>query len=244
MNTIGLMRPFSVIVPTFNELRNMHILIPRLKNFPAKIKYEIIVVDDNSPDGTGRYVMNCSKRDKKIKLVSRLGKRGLSSAVVDGVKKAQYDFIVVINADFQHDERMIPTLISELEHNDLVVATRRVVKPRKRLRERFAFFRSDVARFLAKSFLGVRLKDPMSAYFAFRKKMFDKIYNRLKPRGFEFLIEFYIKANPKKISEIEYVFRDRKHGASKLKFPIIIAFLIQLLELKIYELTQKSSLKK
>ncbi len=229
----------SIILPTLNERENLVLLLNRVKNILKKSAYEIIVVDDNSVDGTWQYVMSCAKKDKRIRLIRRLDKKGLSSAIFDGVNTAKGELIVVMDADLQHDESIIPEMLSKLKTNELVVGVRRMILEEKTLKDNFRLFRSGVAAFMARLALGDKLKDPLSGFFAFRKPLFARVKKDLRPIGFKFLIDFYVKSNPKKISEVEYVFGKRNYGRSKLSSKVMMCFFTQICNLVFFKLKKR-----
>jgi len=225
---------FSIILPTFNEKNNIIKLLSLLKNILINYSYEIIVVDDNSSDGTWQFVKEYSKKNKRVRLLRRTKKKGLSSAIRDGIRKAKNEYVVVMDADGQHDEKILPKIIKEIQNNDLVVASRR----------KWSKFstRSKFAKFISKTVLGVRLSDPLSGYFALRKTLFNKIDKELKPKGFKFLLEFYVKAKPTRVKEVFFDFKDRKKGKSKQSIKVMIDFLISVIHLFVYKLKKRSNL--
>ena len=170
----------SIILPTYNESQNIVSMLKSIsENIPKDLFTETIVVDDNSPDGTGKivedYIQNFKKiAENTIDVIHRKAKNGLSSAILNGIQNAKGDTIIVMDSDFSHPPQIIPKLIDALKQYqcDLVVASRYITGgniqgwtvKRKLL--------SKVATLIAKKGLGVKTKDPMSGFFAFKKKCY------------------------------------------------------------------------
>jgi dolichol-phosphate mannosyltransferase len=220
----------SIIIPTYNESQNILNVLKSIGDIiPKNIFTEAIVVDDNSPDGTGRIVEDYLKNVKKIAgytidVIHRTTKNGLSSAILSGIQRATGDTIVVMDSDLSHPPQIIPKMIDALKKYqcDMVVASRYITggqingwnKKRKLL--------SKVATMIAKKGLGVKTNDPMSGFFAFKKGIlkglnFDAI-------GFKILLEILVKKRELSVKEIPYTFQNRTFGSSKLDFSIIINY--------------------
>ena len=220
----------SIIIPTYNESQNILNVLKSIGDIiPKNIFTEAIVVDDNSPDGTGRIVEDYLKNVKKIAgytidVIHRTTKNGLSSAILSGIQRATGDTIVVMDSDLSHPPQIIPKMIDALKKYqcDMVVASRYITggqingwnKKRKLL--------SKVATMIAKKGLGVKTSDPMSGFFAFKKGIlkglnFDAI-------GFKILLEILVKKRELSVKEIPYTFQNRTFGSSKLDFSIIINY--------------------
>jgi len=223
----------SVILPTYNEKENIRKVIRRiLKVFDRNgIKGEVVVVDDNSPDGTWKIVENISKREKRVRLLRRVGKKGLASAVLDGVRRARGNIICVMDADLSHPPETIPDLLNNLGRWDMVVASR-YVKGGKI--EKWSWGRrilSRVAALAATPLSG--LKDPLSGFFLFRKSILKG--KNLKPKGFKICLEILVRCSPR-VREIPYTFSGRKLGKSKLSMKEILNFLLHISSLYIFKL--------
>jgi len=220
----------SIIIPTYNESQNILNVLKLIGDIiPKNIFTEAIVVDDNSPDGTGRIVEDYLKNVKKIAgytidVIHRTTKNGLSSAILSGIQRATGDTIVVMDSDLSHPPQVIPKMIDALKKYqcDMVVASRYITggqingwnKKRKLL--------SKVATMIAKKGLGVKTNDPMSGFFAFKKGIlkglnFDAI-------GFKILLEILVKKRELSVKEIPYTFQNRTFGSSKLDFSIILNY--------------------
>jgi len=203
----------SIIVPTYNEVESLPFLADRIHSCLCEFDYELIVVDDNSPDGTGALAEELA-REKPIKVVHREGKLGLASAVIDGFNHASGDVLGVIDADLQHPPEHIPELFRAIDGADIVIASRYVdgggVEGWTITRE----FISRGAKF-APQFLFAKIrtvKDPLSGFFLFRKKAIEDI--ELNPVGYKILLEILVKGNHNGIAEVPYVFKGRERGTS------------------------------
>lgn len=205
----------SIEIPTYNESENLPGLIEEIENLG--INCEIIVIDDNSPDGTASVADDLAKIYPNIKVVRRAKKSGISSAVQDGLEVAEGNIIVVMDADHQHPPSTIKNLYSKIkEGNDIVVASRYVSGGGA---EKFSFFRkltSKVATALAHVMLRETklITDPLSGFFAFRKDVVKGA--DIGSNGYKILLEILVKGNGKNLVEVPYTFGTRTNGKSKL----------------------------
>ncbi len=225
-----------MVIPTYNERENLEELIIRINNALKGFKYEVVVVDDNSPDGTAELAEELSRR-YPIKVVRRPGKLGLASAVLDGVRACSGGLIVVMDADLQHPPELIPKMVYEaLNGYDLVIASRYVEGGtisgwgiHRRLISRVAIL---LAKLLIPRARGV--KDPISGYFLFRREVVSSVMNDLSPRGFKILLELLVKGRYSKVAEVPYEFRVRLRGRSKLGLGELIDYVVSLINLTPY----------
>ena len=224
----------SIILPTYNERESLPKAIDIIsKNlYEYKNQFEIIVVDDDSPDKTYQLVKSISEEKPWVHLIHRVQEKGLSSAIVSGFSSANGGFLVVMDADMQHDAAILPDFLKAFkESNDIVIGSRRVEGGGI---ENWSFhrrFTSWVAALLAKLILPVKVKDPMSGYFGLRKEVFETIIPSINPRGFKILLEFLAHSKEYKIKEIGYVFRDRQYGRSKFSTKTVLDYLLAIYEL-------------
>ena len=204
----------SVVLPTYNERENISGIIGRLSKILRK-NYEIIIVDDNSPDGTWEIVRNISSGNKKVRLILRKNKRGIASAFRDGTSKAKGEIIVWMDADLTHPPEIIPKLLGNLWDNDIVIASR-YVKGGKDSRNFIRALASRTANFFACLLLG-SVKDFTSVFVAIRREVFKEI-SIADSRHAEFFIKFIYDAKRKgyKLAEVPYAQHERKKGTSKL----------------------------
>ena len=207
------MKNVSIIIPTYNEAKNLPLLVEEIFNIIDKneIDLELIFVDDNSPDGTGQ-IAESLKIKYSIKVIHRAGKLGLGSAVIEGFKLSDRPYLGVMDADLSHDPVIINQLINSLNGNDIVIGSRfkegSVVEDRSLVRRLI----SGTGVFLAKLLTGVN--DPLSGYFLFRRDVINDV--ELKTVGYKILLEILVKGKFKNIKEFPYTFRMRKYSASKL----------------------------
>ena len=212
----------SIIIPTYNESENIIQILKSIEeHLPKDITAEAIVVDDNSPDGTGKIVEDYindgqNKVGYTVDVIHRKTKSGLSSAILDGIQHSSGETVVVMDSDFSHPPKIIPQLIEEMENSkcDIVIASRFVPgggidgwsTKRKLI--------SKTATGIAKAGLGVNESDPMSGFFAFKRKILDGI--KFDAIGYKMLLEILVKTKGAKVKEIPYTFTDRTRGSSKL----------------------------
>ncbi|MBU43441.1 MAG: hypothetical protein CMN76_09500 [Spirochaetaceae bacterium] len=223
----------SVILPTYNESTNLPILLGNLKTTLSEISHEILVVDDNSPDRTWEIAEEIAGKDDSIRVIRRITDRGLSSAVITGMEVAEGEIFAVMDADLQHDENLLPRMVSTLEEGyDLVVGSRAEEGGSYGQWSKRRRFISWVATFLARVFLPLEIKDPMSGFFALKREVFEDSANLINPRGFKILLEFIGRARNLKMRELGYHFRNRQHGETKLSGSVVRNYLVALFDLR------------
>jgi len=221
----------SIIVPTYNESQNIVGILKSIHdNIPKGVCTETIVVDDNSPDGTGKivedYISNIKKiAENTINIIHRKAKNGLSSAILNGIQTARGDTIVVMDSDFSHPPQIIPKMIDTFKQYqcDLVVASRYITGGNIQGWTVKRKLMSKIATSIAKNGLGIKTKDPMSGFFAFKKNIIKEL--NFDALGYKILLEMLVKTKGIRIKEIPYTFENRKLGASKLDNSIIIDYL-------------------
>src|SRR5262245_6904119 len=215
----------SVIVPTYREAQNLPVLVPRVAAALAQAQYsfEIVIVDDNSPDATPQVCAELAKQFP-VRLEVRTSERGLSSAVVHGMRLARGDTLVVMDADLSHPPEKIPELVQTLHAGaDFVIGSRYVRGGATA--EGWGLFRwlnSKVATLLAWPLTSAR--DPMAGFFALRRTTFEAADN-LDPIGYKIALELLIKCRCKAVREVPIYFENRLHGSSKLSFKEQINYL-------------------
>jgi dolichol-phosphate mannosyltransferase len=204
----------SIVIPTYNEKENLPVLLERIfyvfsKN---KISGEVIIVDDNSPDGTGLLANSLQKKYPGLRVIHRKGKLGLSSAVLEGFRLAKGDVLGVMDADLSHPPEKIPEMLEAIQKGaDIVIGSRYVKGGGIEGWSAYRKLQSRVAVLLARSFTSV--KDSMSGFFLVKKSCLKE---NLDPNGFKILLEILVKADCKKIREIPITFVNRRKGKSKL----------------------------
>jgi dolichol-phosphate mannosyltransferase len=227
-----------VVVPTFNERDNIDILIERLDRVLQGIDWEVVFVDDDSPDGTAQHVRALAERDRRTRCIRRIGRRGLSSACIEGMLSTSAPLIAVIDGDLQHDESLLPrmrdTLKQDLGQNsaDVVIASRYVGTGSPEglssdRRRRLSVFGARLARRLVKA----DVADSVSGFFMLRRELLDEVAPRLSGVGTKILIDILASApRPLRVVELPYRFRARDHGESKLDAFTKIEYLLLLAE--------------
>ncbi|MEE8659370.1 Undecaprenyl-phosphate 4-deoxy-4-formamido-L-arabinose transferase [Acetobacteraceae bacterium EV16G] len=224
----------SIIVPCFNEAGNIQLFYTAICKVLTDTAWEIIFVDDDSPDGTSRIVTSIAQQDARVRLLRRVGRRGLSSAVIEGVLASTAPLLVVMDGDMQHDESILPQMISPLRENrqDITVASRHMEGGDSAgLAHRGRHLLSRTGIRLGQIFLKHPLTDPMSGYFAFRRDCFSQALPKLTGTGFKILLEMLL-ALPRSVrmGEVPFVFRERHAGESKLGPIVLFQFLGMLVE--------------
>jgi len=220
----------SIIIPTYNESQNILQILRSIKdNLPKNFVTQAIVIDDNSPDGTGKLVEDYLKNIKKmadytIEIIHRKAKDGLGSAILKGIQHAKGDTIVVMDCDFSHPPHIIPKLIESIKkyQYDIVVASR-YIKGGKI--QGWSLKRKTMSKFatlIAKKGLGIDTKDPMSGFFAFKRSIIKGL--NIDAIGYKFLLEILVKTKGVTIKEIPYTFQDREFGSSKLSIRTIFDY--------------------
>jgi dolichol-phosphate mannosyltransferase len=222
----------SVVVPTYNERENITELIKRIESALKGTKFEVIIVDDGSPDGTAEAAEELNKLYGNIRVHRRHGKMGLASAIMDGIELASSKIVAVIDADLQHPpEALLEMLRRIMEGNDLVVASRYVEGGGIEGWGRGRRLISKVARELAHLLLPEtrKVKDVMSGYFMLRRDILLGV--KLDLKGYKILLEILLKAKYRSVVEVPYTFKPRIRGESKLRFKEILNYLHLLLRL-------------
>jgi dolichol-phosphate mannosyltransferase len=222
----------SIIIPTYNERENVREIARRIAMVLTSRDYEIIFVDDDSPDGTWKVIEEMEAEDQRVRLYHRIGRKGLSSAVVDGCGVAKGQTLVVMDADLQHDETIIPSMVERLRDFEVVVGTRHADGGSTGTFTWYRRFMSHMATMAVRWLLGVSVSDPMSGFFALRHSLFDRISSELQPRGFKILLEVLWRGRVQEIAEVGYTFRNRIAGESKLDSTVILDFLVSLASMR------------
>jgi dolichol-phosphate mannosyltransferase len=222
----------SIVSPTYNEADNLEPLVKELATALAGSDYEIVVVDDDSPDLTWRRAEELGRCFPQVRSLRRTQNRGLSSAVIEGFNVARGEMVACMDADLQHDPVILPWMLRELDQGaDLVVGSRYVEGGGTGEWSWSRWISSWVATRLARILLHVNLKDPMSGFFLMRRSDFLKVRDRLDVQGFKILLEIVACLQPKRIVEVPYTFRNRRVGKSKLSRIVVRQYLQQLWKL-------------
>ena len=222
-----------MIVPTYNERENIDLLLDRLGAVLADLDYEIIVVDDDSPDLTWELAEARAASDGRLRVLRRVGRRGLSSAVLDGMTASRGSVLAVMDADLQHDEEALPEIISAVldEGAEVCLGTREAPGGSYGEFGPMRHVLSWVGAQLARRALGITVTDPMSGYFAVSRERFDAVRGSINPRGFKIMLELVARGPRPRIAEVPYRFRSRINGQTKLTSSVAGAYLLALADL-------------
>ena len=223
----------SIIVPTFNERANIAELITRLSACLVGIAWEVIVVDDDFADGTAEAVHAIARSDRRVRCIQRIGRRGLSSACIEGLLASSAPYLAVMDADMQHDETLLPHMLGLLRQSelDIVIGSRHVAHAGIGQSTTFRAWLSFVATKLSQLCLRVELADPMSGFFMIRREAFHGAVRRLSAIGFKILLDLYASTpRPLRGKELPYSFRARYTGESKFDTLVAWEYLLLLLD--------------
>jgi dolichol-phosphate mannosyltransferase len=228
---------FALVIPTLNEAGNIPTLFQRVQAAlaPVNIDYELIVVDDNSQDGTAAVVREHSALDPRIRLLVRKGERGLAGAVIHGWKHTDANWLGVIDADLQHPPEILPELLTSIRHgNDIAIASRYVTKNSvtnwNKMRQLIS--RCGTLATVPLQRPGLRIKDPLAGFFVVRRECIEGI--DLQPQGFKILLEILVRGRIRKAQEIPFQFSQRHAGASKADVKVALQYLSLLGKLSRY----------
>ena len=223
----------SIIVPCYNERANVRPLVARLDTALRGVAWEAVFVDDDSPDGTAAELRDLAATDARVRCIRRIGRRGLSSAVVEGALSSSAAFIAVIDGDLQHDEARLPDLLDAVRAGaDIAVGSRHVPGGDSAgLAGAWRHRISAAGTRLAQRALPVPLHDPMSGYFLLRRPLFEALAPRLTAQGFKILLDLVLSAPaPLRVAEVACQFRPRTAGRSKLDVLVLLQFAALLLD--------------
>lgn len=222
----------AVIVPTYQERANLPALLSTLTAILQDIAYEIVIVDDNSPDGTGAFARKLARDDPRIRVIRRLGRRGLATACLEGMLASSATYYAVIDADLQHDPLLLPNMLEKLRSGvaDIVVASRYLPEggtgdwPAHRL----ALSRSGS--WLVRRISGTLTSDPLSGFFMVRADLVEQAASQLSSGGFKILLDLLLSSPSRpRVLDLPYVMRPRRAGASKLDLVVATDLLVLLL---------------
>src|SRR6202167_1026051 len=218
----------SVVVPTFNERENVTTLFRQLETALAAVAWEVIFVDDNSPDGTWNVVRELARQDSRVRCIRRIGRRGLSGACIEGILASSAPCAAVIDADLQHDEPQLPKMRALLQEGstDLGVGSRYVEGGSADSFNKQRAGASALATEVAKRVLRVKIKDPMSGFFMIRRDRFEQLAAQLSTQSFKILLDIVATARGElRVVEVPFTFGSRLHGESKLDSMVPLDFL-------------------
>ena len=209
----------AVVIPTLSEKDNVAPLVELLDAVLDGVSWEVIFVDDDSPDGTAKRIREISRRDRRVRCLQRIGRRGLTTACIEGALATSAPFVAVMDADMQHDEKLLPQMLATLKSEpvDLVVGSRYVVGGGiggwNTARASMSAFATRLSRLICKA----NVTDPMSGFFMLRREVLEEVLWRLSGQGFKILLDI-LASSPQslRLRELPYEFRERQRGESKL----------------------------
>lgn len=216
----------SIIIPTFNERANIAELVKRLEQALGTIKWEVIFVDDDSPDGTAAVVKHIARHNTRVRCIHRVGRRGLAGACIEGMLSSAASLVAVMDADLQHDETLLLTMYEAIHQGaDLVIGSRYLTQDS--LVNGFSSIRrvgSQVVTKLVQKVLRVKCSDPMSGFFMIRREKMESACRKLSQDGFKILLDILVFHPDIRIIELPFTFRQRQVGESKLSFKIVVEY--------------------
>jgi len=223
----------AIVVPTLNERDNIDPLVAAVDRALTGVDYEIVFVDDDSSDGTADHARAVAQSNPRVRVIQRIGRRGLSSAVLEGMLASSAPYVGVLDGDMQHDESILPAMLDKLRAGDveLVVGTRNAEGGSMGEFSSHRVALSGLGQKLSAVVSKSELSDPMSGFFMLRRPLLDEVMHELSLTGFKILLDIVASARrPLRIAEIGYTFRTRKHGESKLDALVSIEFLELLID--------------
>lgn len=223
----------AIVIPTFNERENITSLVEAIAAALPDIRWEAVFVDDDSPDGTASLLREIARRDVRVRCLHRFGRRGLASACVEGIMSTASPFVAIMDADHQHDERILRRMYEIISSGEatIVVGSRYVEGggigdwTQKRI------VLSKLATRITNKIAGSSLRDPMSGFFIIRRDTFLQVLPRLSSIGFKILLDIMASSKiPLKAIEVPYTFRSRQHGASKLNSMVLWEYFLLVID--------------
>jgi dolichol-phosphate mannosyltransferase len=218
----------TIVIPTFNERDNLEPLLAALDGALDGVAWEAVFVDDDSPDGTADVLRRIGRVRSNVRVLQRIGRRGLASACVEGMLASHAPFLAVMDGDLQHDPRLLPKMLDALRTTplDIVIGSRHVAggsvgdfaQDRQRL--------SQVGARLGRLLIHADVRDPMSGFFMLRAEFFQEVVRSLSSTGFKLLVDLFLSAKrPVRFLEVPFQFGSRHAGSSKLDMMISFEYL-------------------
>lgn len=223
----------TLVIPTFNEKPNIEPLVAKLDAALRGVRWEAIFVDDDSTDGTAAEVRRIAQHDPRVRVLQRIGRRGLSTACIEGALASSSDYVAVMDADLQHDETVLPQMLQHVRTGgaDIAIGTRYVEGGGIGDWDESRAKMSKLATWLSLKVTGVQLSDPMSGFFLLRREAFNAVVRDLSGLGFKILLDILASSKGKlRVAEQPYEFRTRVAGESKLDSQALWDFLLLLID--------------
>lgn len=224
----------TVVVPTFRERENIPLVVGRLDALLGDFEWEVVFVDDDSDDGSAGMLLELARKHPRVRAIRRIGRRGLASACLEGMASSDADIFAVMDADLQHDETVLPKMISAFREDpllDLAVGTRYAGSGGVGNWSKGRQFVSRFATLIEKSVLRTPLSDPMSGFFVLRRGLFEETVHHMTGKGFKILLDIVLSTGRElRTREFPYEFRARQHGESKLDVVVGLEYLYLLVD--------------
>lgn len=218
----------AVVVPTYKERQNVRLVAEAINRVLADVPHEIIFVDDDSPDGTADEVRQMAREDLRVRVIQRIGRRGLASACVEGMLASSTEFVAVMDADLQHDEAILPAMFRKLRDDnlDIVIASRHAEGGSMGEFTKWRVALSNFGLKISNAVCRAEISDPMSGFFVMRRQFLMEVVHRVSAVGFKILVDLIASSpRPVKVGEVGYRFRNRLHGESKLDINVALEYL-------------------
>ena len=223
------MLELAVVVPTLNETENLEPLVERLERALAGIEWEVVFVDDDSPDGTADRARRLALANPRVRVLERIGRQGLASACIEGMLATAAPYVAVMDADLQHDEAILPEMLRLLQQErlDLVVGSRSGADGGLGGRSRRRRLATRLGGWIARRLCRLSLADPLSGFFVLDRRFLQEVAGDLSGIGFKILVDLLASARrPVRLREVRYRFRERLHGRSKLDVNTLLEYLV------------------
>jgi dolichol-phosphate mannosyltransferase len=223
----------TVVVPTFNEAANVPLVVERLETVLKGVRWEVVFVDDDSPDTTADIARRIAARDRRVRVIRRIGRRGLSTACVEGALSSSAPYFAVMDGDLQHDDTVLPEMYRRVraDNLDIVVGSRYLDGERTEGLDPLRKWISRMGGRMSRLVLHADLTDPMSGFFVMSRAAFDRSVRNLSQQGFKILLDLFASApEPLRFAEVPAEFHARRHGESKLDTAVAWEFGILVLD--------------
>ena len=219
----------TIVVPTYNEKLNVRPLVSLLDKALVDINWEVVFVDDDSPDGTADEVRELARTRLDVRVIHRIGRRGLSGACIEGILSSAAPYVAVMDGDLQHDETVLISMIASFNADpelNLVIGSRNVEGGSSgNGLSGIRSFGSDMATVMARKLLKIRVQDPMSGFFMIKLESFRDVVGELQRQGFKILTDLLSASRDGwKIKEIPFVFKERQYGQSKMDSAVTLEY--------------------
>jgi dolichol-phosphate mannosyltransferase len=231
--SVGPALELGIVIPTYNEIENIPLLLAALEKTLRGIEWEVVFVDDNSPDKTAELLRFLGLTNRRVRVLERIGRRGLSSACIEGMLATSAPYIAVMDADMQHDESILPMMLERMksENLDVLVGSRKIEGGSMGEFARKRVWLSDLGTRISKLVCRCDVSDAMSGFFMVDRAYFQQVVPGLTGAGFKILVDLLSSSpSPPRLSEVPYHFRNRQLGESKLDINVELEYLYLLVD--------------